>query len=301
MFADKVQLFDASDGDVNNISPFDGEQLPDFAFEAYGVRIHLSADNDELLEIGIRTAKKALVGRLKEIECSGRDADHRFSVHRDSNRGYYFRDEGEPTTPTPDETDFCRLLNTMIRIQVAAKAKRYVFIHSGVVAVNGRAIVLPGDSYAGKTRLVAELIRRGAVYFSDEYAVLDEYGKVHPFERNLSMRPDGGHIPYEVEPEDLGAVRGKIPVPAGMLVLTKFEPGSIWKPEQISLGQAILEMVPKAIGVRNNPAFYLTVLNRTFKSATILKSLRSEAAETAERILEAFYKLPVSKDSGCIF
>jgi hypothetical protein len=34
-------------------------------------------------------------------------------------------------------------------------------------------------SYSGKTTLVSELIRAGATYYSDEYAVIDERGRVH--------------------------------------------------------------------------------------------------------------------------
>lgn len=296
-----VDTFDNLTEDYNKVSAVPESSEHAIAFEAYGVRVHLAADDADLLNLAIETAKKALVNRLTPVDCAPESADHRFAVHRTQDGRLFFDDNGEPSTPVAAEVDFCRLLNSMIRVQIAAKAKRHVFIHAGVVAVDGKAIVMPGDSYAGKTRLVAELIRRGAVYYSDEYAVLDESGLVHPFERNLSMRPDGGYVPFEVDPTELGGVRGKVPVPAGMLVLTKYEPSGQWKPERISTGQAILEIVPRAIGVKNYPEFYLTVLNTTFKSAIILKSLRGEAAEAAEKILEAFHNLPVLKGSGCFY
>jgi len=271
---------------------------PSFAFRSYGVRVHLTADDVDLLQTGIRVAKKALVGRLNEIDCSSQDADHRFSLHRSADGGFYIGDDGAETAPMADEIAFARLLNAMIRANVAAKAKRFVFLHAGVVTVAGRAIVLPGDSYSGKTRLVAELIRRGATYFSDEYAVMDERGMIHPFDRDLSLRPDGGHVPYDVRPEDLGANRGGGPTAAAMLILTKYEPGAAWLPERISLGQAILEIVPKCIGIASNPEFHLNVLHRTFECSIILKSPRGDTPETAKRILQAFYKLPAPKGSG---
>ena len=74
---------------------------------------------------------------------------------------------------------------------VAEEARRGVFVHAGVVGWKGRALVLPGKSGAGKTTLVAELIRAGATYYSDEYAVLDERGRVHPYARPLAVRVDG--------------------------------------------------------------------------------------------------------------
>ncbi len=77
-----------------------------------------------------------------------------------------------------------------LRLLVAEFAPRRVFIHAGVVARNGAAIILPGKSFSGKTTLVKELIRAGAVYYSDEYAVLDSWGRVHPFLRPLEVRSD---------------------------------------------------------------------------------------------------------------
>jgi len=49
----------------------------------------------------------------------------------------------------------------------------------------GRAILLPGRSLSGKTTLVRELLRRGATYYSDEFAVVDDFGNIHPFPRPL--------------------------------------------------------------------------------------------------------------------
>jgi len=64
-----------------------------------------------------------------------------------------------------------------------------------VVAWRGRAILLPGRSYVGKSTLVMELVRAGAVYYSDEYAVLDARGRVHPFAQPVALRePDGGTL-----------------------------------------------------------------------------------------------------------
>ena len=58
-------------------------------------------------------------------------------------------------------------------------------VHGGVVGHEGRAILLPGPTGAGKSTLVAELIRQGASYFSDEYALIDSAGRVHPYPRPL--------------------------------------------------------------------------------------------------------------------
>jgi hypothetical protein len=66
---------------------------------------------------------------------------------------------------------------------VAENARRWIFVHAGVVAWRGQAIVIPGATQSGKTSLVAALVRAGAEYFSDEYAVFDARGRVHPLPR----------------------------------------------------------------------------------------------------------------------
>ena len=64
-------------------------------------------------------------------------------------------------------------------------------MHAGVVGWNGRALLLPGRTLSGKTTLVAELLRAGATYYSDELAVLDARGRVHPFPKPLAIREKG--------------------------------------------------------------------------------------------------------------
>ncbi|MDX6558208.1 MAG: hypothetical protein QOF72_1257, partial [Blastocatellia bacterium] len=60
-----------------------------------------------------------------------------------------------------------------VQLTVAEYAPRRIFVHAGVVGWNDRAILIPGLSHSGKTTLVDQLIRAGATYYSDEYAVID--------------------------------------------------------------------------------------------------------------------------------
>jgi len=78
--------------------------------------------------------------------------------------------------------------------QVVASAtallQRYLFIHAGAVAVNGRGFIIIGKSGAGKTSTVAALLRRGATYFSDEVALLDPTTSLlHPFTLPMAVKP----------------------------------------------------------------------------------------------------------------
>src|SRR4051812_15498788 len=52
---------------------------------------------------------------------------------------------------------------------VAERAPDHLFVHAGVVGWEGRAIVMPGASFAGKTTLVQAWLEAGATYYSDEF------------------------------------------------------------------------------------------------------------------------------------
>jgi hypothetical protein len=74
-------------------------------------------------------------------------------------------------------------------------------VHAGAVVLGERALLMPGATHAGKSSLVAELLRRGATYFSDEYALIDSEGRVHPYPRPLLLR-NGSPEQYPVLPRE---------------------------------------------------------------------------------------------------
>src|SRR5918997_1140655 len=99
-------------------------------------------------------------------------------------------------------------LDSGLRAVVALHARDRVFIHAGVVARGGRALILPGSSLSGKTTLVAALVRSGAAYYSDEFAVLDAEGRVHPYPKRLAMRKQDGTPLGRVTAASLGGTTG---------------------------------------------------------------------------------------------
>lgn len=65
-----------------------------------------------------------------------------------------------------------------------------LFVHAGVVALEGRGMILVGESGSGKTSTVAALLRRGATYLSDEVALLDPTACVAiPFVVPMAVKP----------------------------------------------------------------------------------------------------------------
>ena len=181
------------------------------------------------------------------------------------------------------------VLESEIRQTVAAAAPGRTFVHAGVVGWHGRAILVPGRSRSGKTTLVAELVESGAVYYSDEFAVLDRRGRVHPFAKSLSIR-EGGCARHEIvrrrRAEDFGGFCGVRPLPVALVVLASYRPGAPWQPVTLTRGQAILEMLAHTVPARLRPEASLLALERAVARATVLQGERGEASAVAARLLE---------------
>lgn len=172
-----------------------------------------------------------------------------------------------------------------VQLAVAQKARRKVFVHAGVVGWHGSAILIPGRSYAGKSTLVRELVRAGATYYSDEYAVLDELGRVHPFPRPLALRDDN-RVNRKMSFEELGAKIGKRPLPVRTILATQYAEGARWRPKQLSPGLGTLELLANTVTARSGQPIVLQVLTTVARQAAILKSKRGEAGNFVPQLLD---------------
>ena len=169
-----------------------------------------------------------------------------------------------------------------VQLYVAEMAPDRVFVHAGVVGCKGRAILLPGRSLSGKSTLVAELIRAGADYYSDEYAVLDSAGGVHPYARPLSVRRPG------VTKQPFNPVDGqaKKPLPVGLVVVSAFRPGGEWRPQRLSPGRGVLALLANTVSARRIPDIVLSRLHQVVADAPVVASERGEASHAVDSILE---------------
>jgi len=175
-----------------------------------------------------------------------------------------------------------------LMVHVAEHSPEYVFVHAGVVACDDGALVFPGRSHAGKTTLIAELVKTGATYYSDEYAVIDAEGRVHPYARQLQMRRPGRSEQRPVAVETLGGRAGDEAMRVREVFFVQYVPGAEFQPEEMSEGTAVLEMLPHAIPVRRTPARVMSTLRTMMAGATAWRANRGEAAETARLLLERY-------------
>jgi hypothetical protein len=253
---------------------------------SYGVRIGISANSPCILS----SLRNCLPPGWKSL--SSVEADRWYSLVVDSpadsgtaQHSTLFRDADKLIRST-DQNDVLEVFESSLQLYVAEFAKDRVFIHAGVVGWQGKAILIPGRSFSGKTTLVAELLRAGASYYSDEYAVLDKDGYVHPYSKPLAIREHGTARQTKYGAEALGGRRGTEPLPIGVIVVSRYTAGARWRPRYLSQGLGAMALLDNTVSARRQPEIVLNTLQKAVAHATILKGIRGEAGETVKSILK---------------
>jgi serine kinase of HPr protein (carbohydrate metabolism regulator) len=262
-----------------------------FSFRAYGVRVGLRANSDEALKLATDylppDTKPAASPDVERLYSFVLGEDHGSKLRR-----FHMLYANEvQLARTFDLGHVLRSLESDSQFYIAEAAPRRVFVHAGAVGWRGRAVLIPGRSFSGKTTLVAELVRAGAVYYSDEYAVLDANGLVHPYTRPLAIREDGNMESERHSIESLGGVRGKRPLPIALVVVTEYKAGARWRPRRMTAGQGALALLNNSVSIKRRPEAAFPVLKRAASRAPFLKSARGEAKEVVESILAELEKV----------
>jgi hypothetical protein len=256
----------------------DSDQSGHIAFELYGVRLV------------VETASNVLASRvLASLPpcasiCDAADGDERFVLAADDGGSYRVDSPDMTVSASVDVEIALSVLDARLRSRIAERAPGHIFVHAGVVGYRGKAIVLPGASFSGKSTLVYELIQAGAIYYSDEYAVLDAEGLVHPYARPLSIR-DAGHGAIDYRVESLGAVAGVQPLPVGLVAITEYRPDAQWRPSPLSPGEAVLALLANTVPAQERPRQSLAAIRRAAEGQPALEGERGEAAPVARDLL----------------
>ncbi len=247
-----------------------------FAVRAHGLVIAVSADRQEWV------AKLRAHLPPGTVPSRSRRVDRRYVVRR-AGRLIVVERDGAPLAEVARLAVALEVFGSDLRMQVAEWSPTRVFVHAGVVGWRGRAIVIPGRSFSGKSTLVAALVRAGAVYYSDEYAVLDARGLVHPFPVPLSVRAPGQRA-RRVPADALGGRVGRRPLPVGLVLLTRHRPGARWNPRPLPIGRAVLEVLAHVVCARTRSRAALETLARALGHAVVLKGVRGSAADVVSRV-----------------
>jgi hypothetical protein len=259
--------------------------LHGFRFESFGVKVEVAGNDPDLIKDARDVATRALVGMLRPIDNA--EVDHLFELNIGDDGVYYSRLNGDDLSSDERRAAFLNFYDGILRVTVGEYARDRVFVHAGAVAWKGKAILIPADSFKGKSTLVAELVKRGAVYYSDEFAILDSDGMVHPFPRPIAMRTDeADYKMYELDPANIGGTIALGPASVGSIVFTEYDPlDGNNELEAISPGQGLLRIIPFTLCLRRQPEFTMNVLNKITSHAIITSGRRGPADSFAETLL----------------
>jgi hypothetical protein len=257
-----------------------------FSLKSYGVRIGIRSNDPATLARVCQhlpseweSLSSSVVDRIYSIRVGGkgqrapvRRLNHLYGDHLRLARSF-------------DLDSVFEAFESDVRLLVAELATHRVFVHAGVVGWKGQAIVIPGRSYSGKSTLVAELVRAGATYYSDEYAVFDARGRVHPFSKPLELREEGEYKQRKITAAELGGQSGTKPLPVGLVLMTQFKPGARWRPRKLSAGKGVLEMLFNTVSARRSPEKAFATLQLVTRQAEVLKGVRGNASDLVPAVL----------------
>lgn len=276
--------FPEPDPALENLSRF--EWRAQLAFSLYGARIGVQSNRAE----GLRALEEMFPPQWRSYH--GARVDYVFSLHiapptRSGRKPFHtLFENGEQAMRSHELGRLAEAFERQMQSALAQAARGKVYVHAGAVGWRGRAILLPGRTFTGKSTLVRELVRAGAVYYSDEYAVLDGQGRLHPFARPLALRNER-LVNEKLSFQELGGVIGKKPIPVGTILVAKYRSGAKWRPQTLTPGIGTLALLANTVTARSGQPLVLEVLSRVAMNATILKSARGEAREFAAQLLAA--------------
>ncbi len=271
-----------------------------FAIDADGVTIGVRATDGRVLErlrravpSGARPSRRLRMDYLYSVVVGSLDAAAR------PHRFHLVYSELKKLMRTLDLEQVVEALEHNMTPEKGARSRKWVFVHAGVVACRGRALPMPGRSSAGKTTLVEALVRAGAVYYCDQYAVLDLLGRVHPHPRPLSRRAAGEFKGRPVAPAALGGELGDGPLEVAAVVFTPVREGEKPRWRALSPGQGVLGLTENAVAARTRTEVVWPVVHRLAKGAALLEGVRGEAGEAVPRLFRLLeWKPPELEPEG---
>jgi hypothetical protein len=265
------------------------ERLPwidGFAWMSHGVRVGVRVNDPSLLPRlrarlppGACTAKDGVVERMLSVWSPGSPAPRGL-------REYHVLYADHVRVGRSFEIEsVLDIYDSHARIAIAQYARPELFVHAGAVGWQGKGLIFPAPSLHGKSHLVAELVRAGATYYSDEYAVLDGAGMLHAYPKPISLREHKTARQSDVLAEQLGGRTATGPIPVALVVFCEYERGAGWHPRRLSPAQGMLGLLENAFSARERPREALDILQRVVSNAIVVKCKRDDAAQIAGALL----------------
>jgi hypothetical protein len=186
---------------------------------------------------------------------------------------------------TTDRVEILRAVLKAIDETVIYRLRLLKAVHAGAVVFKDRALLIPGSTHAGKSSMVAELLRRGAKLLSDEYALIDETGMVHSYPRPLLLR-DSRMQQSPVLPVELGSEFAREPVPAGWIMALEYRPESKWDVREVTQSEALMLMLRNTPHPLAESPEMIEGFLHAVSSAKCFAGSRGEVVQGADQILQ---------------
>jgi hypothetical protein len=139
--------------------------------------------------------------------------------------------------------------------QAIERTDDLVLVHAAGAVLDGGALIFPGPMGAGKSTLVASLVRAGAGYLTDEVVALDPLTQhVQPYPKYLAL-DDALVTPDSIRP---GAVAA--PAPPRLVVAPRYERGAVATLEPLRRGEALSVVAQHAFHLDRHGAHKLDAL-----------------------------------------
>ena len=199
--------------------------------------------------------------------------------------------------------------------QVIKRSSGYVLLHAAAAAHDGVGVLLPGAPEAGKTTLVAGLIRSGFSYLTDEAAAIDpETLQIEPYPKPLTidrgswpvlpdLAPVGADTPrgyhegqWHVSPATLraDAISGR--VSAAVIVFPRFEAGAATTLEPLGRAEALVALLDQTFRLHQDGRRNLDVLARVVKPVDCYRLTSGDLDEACELVLKVTDRALAARD-----
>lgn len=159
-------------------------------------------------------------------------------------------------------------------------------IHAGVVLVDDQVLLFPGSSHSGKSSLVAEFLRRGAVCLSDEYALIDIAGRVHAYPRVLLLR-NGGLAQTPIRPEECNP-HSRVASDAtavGWILSIRYDREKRWNVAPVPQSDALISLLQNTPHVLAERPDMVEPFKRAVAGASCFAGTRGEATEAVDEMI----------------
>lgn len=252
------------------------------AVRAFGLVVSIETDAPDLFDLLGRQLPEFPLATPDDAGPVAADLAYRVTVR--AGRGVGVVRGRRTIAIVQDVPAACERIVTDLQSAMARRAAGCIFIHAGVVAIDGEALLLPARSRAGKSTLVAALLRAGAGYGSDEFAVIDPAGRVHPYSRQLALRTDASVS--RVRADALGAAVLTRSLPVAAVVFTEFRAGAPLRLQPLSAGEVVLRLLQHGLGVRGRPDETMAALGALAQAARGFAGERGEAGFAAALLID---------------